>query len=525
MIHYSKILDSKILVAALLTVSASTVLFGQEGQKKPAIISYATGAVNNTYSLVQTTIYKDPKNPDPAKPIITRAQLDVLDPNKQSSKPLELKLETPVPPVTINTYGATEVVSKIGDLVGSLGNIPAQKLGIQAPVGAVADPKAAIVGKAIQTGAELANVAIKIAEGELTKLYENQEIRVNLLEIIPKKYYTIDITTGKINPTDDFWRDFLAYTKLLQDYLQAFKEYRKYENVFTQMSLKARAVDPAGKNKPLWETVRGYDAKEVQPRLKEKNQLEDQLARMFPLYRIAVMASPSEPGNTCGAAGQGPWELYIIYYLGAEQTNQIAVKYCVKNAQDFQRLMVEVVKNSVLQTDPQYNRQQFRPGGVRLQAQSNATFAQATGIGQGNFNATQTEVFNWFTEMVKSPAGDSIESYLIPFDVNAVRQSIAQRAAAAPQDVATQTLLRDIDSLTAAIPKLTQRPTTADKTKEQRDIDAAEEIGKLGLGVLGEAFKAGIDISRAVTELKKPETTEAGTQTTETTTQSIETQT
>ena len=478
------------LLLVLLVGSYSA--FGQDN-KKPAIISSASGAVNNTYSLVQTTIYRNPQDPDKTKNIITRAQLDLLGPAKQASKPLELKLETPVPPVTIETYGATKIVDKIGQLVGSIGSIPVPGQGGAA---AVTDPKAVIAGKAIQTAAELANVAIKITEGELTKLYENQETRINLLEILPVRYYTIDQSTGKVNVTDDFLRDFSVYTKTLEQYLQAFEEYRKYENAYTQMVLKLRAVDPAGKKQDAWKIVRDYDTNQVQPRLKVKNQLEDQLARLFPLYRIAIMASPSVPGNTCGTAGKGPWELYIIYYLGARQTNQIAVKYCVANVQDFQRLMTEVVTNSIIQVNLQYGHQVFQPGGIRLIGQSNATFAQARGIGEGNFNASSTEIFNWFTEMITSPAGDSVDAYLVPFNVYDVRRSIAQQASAKPDDAELQALLKSVDNLANVLPLAAQEQTPASKTKEAQQIALAENAAK-------KLIESAADIARVVETTKK----------------------
>jgi len=115
---------------------------------------------------------------------------------------------------------------------------------------------------------------------------------------------------------------------------------------------------------------------------------------------------------------------------------------------------------------------------VRLQAQSNATFAQATGIGQGNFNATQTEVFNWFTEMVKSPAGASVESYLVPFDVYAVRQSLAQQVSAT-KDTKIQALLDSIDGIIQAYPELAEAlKAEKGQSAEQQEIKVLENTSQ-----------------------------------------------
>jgi hypothetical protein len=413
---------SLIMALALVPVHA-------EEQKKSTVVSTVNGVVNNTYAVVQTTIYRNPHQ-DSGFNAVTRAMLDTIAPGKAKTKPLEVKLEVPQSPVTLQTYGATKIAGKIGELVGAVGG-----------------PKGKIASVAVKSASMLADLSVTIAEGELTKLYENQEYRINLLEILPTKYYRIDTSTHKVEVTDDFINDFEKYTELMASYLKAFVSYRKYEKVYAQMYTKMQAIDPSGnKNPDGWKIVNDYHTKEVAPRLDKKNKLEDQFSEFFPMYRMAIMASPSQASNTCGKYGKGPWELYIIYYLGAKQTNQIAVKFCVPNPKDFQTIDLDVVTNSIQVINSKYKQQQFNPGGLKIKVKSNASVAQTFGLEEGNFAAQQTEVFNWFIEMVTNPMDASIENFLVPFDVLKVRQEYAQKLQE-KQDEKTKEIVDTLDEV------------------------------------------------------------------------------
>ncbi len=420
----------KAVVLNLLLAGAS-IFSGADLGKVPARISYVSGAVNHGYSLVQTTIYRDVSTSgaiveesleidldnleelksQPGAPKIIRAQLDLIGPNKQSSKVLDVKLETPMPPTSIESYGAAQVGHKIGDMVGAVGG-----------------PKYGKAGVLISGLSDLADLGLIVAENELNKLYENQNFKIVVLEIIPTRYYRINMNTQAIEPTAEFDNEIEPYNNQMTTYLEAFEQYRKVEHVYTQWHKKLTAFDPAGKKQSEWEKLRAYNRDEVMPKLLEKNKEENAFAKLYSPYRIAIMASAAEPGKSCGSYGKGPWEFFIIYYLGARQTNQIGVRYCVPNNKKSQELGVEIIGNTIQQVNVANKQQKFLPGGIRMYVKNNASFAQSTGLQEGNYGAQKTEVFNFFSEMVTNPmAGKGIGSFLVNFDVADIKNRAKQK--------------------------------------------------------------------------------------------------
>lgn len=419
------------LMIAAVSMSQSVVkaAAGIGAQKRPTQIDYVSGILNNSYSIVQTTIEKLPgasaqegaEGVQGGKPVITRAQLDVLGPNRKSTKPLTVKLELPVPPVVIETHGATQVLDKVGKFVGAVGG-----------------PKGMVAGTAISGVAVLADYATHVAEKELNALYENQQFRISLLEIIPTRYYTIDTQTDQINPTALFYKEISEFEAQKERYLAALKAYQDMNARYTQSYTRVQALSSAGLSREQYQKTMAQSTEllnktyenDVKPLLEAKNKEETRFSEMYSPYRIAIMASPAKPGNSC-KPGSGPWELYVIYYEGAKQTNQIAVKYCVPNGKLSQNLIVELMSNDVRTIDAKNQQREFVPGGVRLAATQNATFAQSTGMQSGNYNATKTELFNWFTSMVSNPAGDGIGQFMVPFDLHELRTKIINDTTAA----------------------------------------------------------------------------------------------
>lgn len=436
--------------------------------KVPAQIVNVSGSVNNMYSIVQTTIYKDvsrgtgneTQQSEAGKSIIQRSQVDTIGPNRQSTKLLDIKLELPIPPVSIETYGATKVLDKVGQFVGAVGG-----------------PKGMAVGVGLSGMAAIADYATGVAEQELTKLYENQQFRINLLEIIPSRYYTIDMQTNIITPSEQHFREggeIDDYRKRLGGYLDALKIYQDVQSRYAEWYKKLVAFDPSGKQVPgQWEQLRAYDRDFVQKALVDKNRTETEFSKLYPPYRIAIMASPATPGNTCKQFGAGPWELHIIYYMGAEQTNQIAARYCVRNVKSPQTFMVELMQNEIQVIDAKTKQQRFMPGGIRIVAQNNATFSQSTGFQAGNFGADKTEVFNWFTSMVRNPAGDSIQQFMVPFDLHVLRQDVADKLKGV-KDAKLEEVLKSMD---VVIARGAEAKAALDKQKEEEKQKQALESG------------------------------------------------
>ncbi|MBA3954083.1 hypothetical protein H0X48_02070 [Candidatus Dependentiae bacterium] len=427
------------LLVSVLSVFGSLVVAADN--RKPLVVSFVTAKTGNQYSVVQTTIYKDANKADGAPPIVTRAQLGIVGGKTQQSKPLNAPLEIPTAPVTLKTYGATAILNKVGTVVSSVGVSSAQ-------------PEVAAVGTAISAASVIADYAVTIAEDKLSEMYGNQQIKINLLEILPIGLYTIDTETNKVNVTDEFIAYMPKYQKALSDYLEAFSKYRQYEIEYTKRFRVRQAEDPSGNISPdLWKKLIAIDTQVGKPLLEDKNKKEVAFSNMKSPYRIAVVMSPSNSDNRC-TSGSGAFEFDIIYYLGAQQTNQIAVKYCVPSASSNQFISVEVVKNDIQPTPgtSPSGYQHFLPGGIRIKAESplNISFAQATGSDQGNLAASQTEVFNWFTKMLTNQNGNNIAQFMLPFDLFTLRKQV-QEEYDQKQDAKTKQILDSIDKLTPQI--------------------------------------------------------------------------
>lgn len=448
----------------------------QDDNKQTADVKRVVGTVNNTYSLVRTTIRRlspssSPSTPSvsssmlsgqtgataaaESKPIITREQVGLVGPLRKNSGPIDVSLYIPMLDAKIKTYGAPQLTNKIGQLVGAVST----------------NPKGQMAGVGISTIGVLADYATQVAEQELNEAYGTQDYKFTVLEIIPTAYYQINSTNQKIEVTDRFLEDFPIYQKQLQRYKIAFELLRNINKVYAEWVQLYRgnytqlaARNPAAAQRQA-QLIRDYYDNAVQPALDVKNREERALSDMYPPYRIAIMASPMEVGAGCGSSGKGPWEFNIVYYLGAQQTNKIGVKYCVPNPKDNQRLQVSLVHNAINELDS--SNQVFVPGGVKLvqalgdpSGQPNINFAQQTGYG-----ALETEVFNWFTAMVTSPDGGDISQFLVPFDIYELKKAYVADKEAQKQ-AKFNTVLASVDQVILQ----------AEKAK--REMQAAEEKAK-----------------------------------------------
>lgn len=426
----------------------------QSDDKKLSIVGRVVGTINNTYSLVRTNIYRDqPAQGEEPKPIVTRDQVGIVGPLRKDSGQIDVRLEIPTLDAKIKTYGAPQVINKVGALVGAVGG-----------------PKGQMAGVGISTMGVLADYATQVAEQELNDLYEKQGYKLSVLEIIPTQYYRINTTNQKIEVTDAFLEDFPKYQKQLQRYKIAFQLFRNINRVYSQWVQTYTAAYPGlARNNPAEATrqaqlINDYYADTMVPALKVKNREERALSDIYPPYRIAIMASPESPGNTCGASGRGPWEFTIIYYAGAQQTNRIGVKLCVPNVKEYQRLQVSLVHNAINILEG--SSQRFVPGGIKLVSTSNINFAQKEGYG-----ARETEIFNWFNSMVTNAEGGDITQFLVPFDIYELKKSVAANKQA-QQDAKLNTVLASMDQVIVRAEKAKREMKAAE--------DKAKQMGERG---------------------------------------------
>jgi len=447
---------------------------GTAPNKKPVQVLTVGGATtNNWYAIIETTIYRDVSKGAQVAPIITRSQRALIGPGKSKATPLSLKLEIPTPPVRIETYGATQVMTKVGQFVGVVGG-----------------PKGAAVGAGIAGMAALTDYAVHVAEQELNKLYQNQQYRINLIEIVPVAYYTINTSTNQVELKPGAEDSFLAYKQQQDRYLKALKEYQDMNARYAQSHARVQALSGAGLSKAQFEQTMAQSTRllketyerEVKPRLEAKNREETKFSRMYPPYRIAIMASPAEVGNACKqfGQGQGPWELSVIYYIGAQQTNQNAVKYCVPNTKDDQFLEVTLMHNNTKQIDTKNKIQEFIPGGIKIAGElkssqtsgnPNVSFARATGPRGGDYGASDTGVLNWFTHMIAHPEAGGIAQFMIPFDIYELREGVAKQL----RETNDEKMEKILDSMDKVIAQGAAARQTWDTYKQEQKAQKEKE--------------------------------------------------
>jgi hypothetical protein len=185
--------------------------------------------------------------------------------------------------------------------------------------------------------------------------------------------------------------------------------------------------------------------------------------------------------------------LYVIYYIGAAQTNRFAVKYCVPNKDAGQKLMINLTQNMIETVDKSENRQRFVAGGVQFNGgpAANALFAQTTGVGKANFEAPNSEVLNWFASMIVNPAAEGIDQFMVPFAINEIRKDV-QDLAQKKQDERTKGQLEILDEAIkqanqAGIAGKLARQEKKDKEQQQQ----YRENAAVGRG--GADFRSGDD--------------------------------
>lgn len=372
-----------------------------EGQKKPAIINSVQGTMPRKYAIVYTTITNNPGKKDAdsdTKPIITRSVLGYINGDSGQTSQYVNK------PITI-PLSAIEIKSDIPEMFAKV-------------TGAI-NPKAGLVGGAL---AVLANEAMSIAGDKLTEQYGNDPITLNLIEILPSKYYRINETTGTVDVTKEFYADFKAFTKLIRQYVPLAKQWNTAISAYNKAYNTWAAKDVTRSDQATIDQLKQMYATSVKPALEAKLGVETQLER-FGMHRFAIMPSfLNKAGDSCSAIGyKGPWNLNVYFYIGAKQTNIFNVDFCVKNPQENQQIIVDLIPNQI---DPKGN---YKAGGLQLRSLSSSdknpstTFPVSSGAERVNTASIKSRLLNWYDEMIVQEGADNINSYLIAFDVKKLK--------------------------------------------------------------------------------------------------------
>lgn len=458
------------LIAAFLLPSAAhaDTQANVTNQKKPVIINSVQGNMPRKYAIVYTTIINDPnqkeKNGSPKKPIVSRSVLGYINGDSgKTSQYVNKPITIPLKEITITS----DIPDQVAKIAGKI------------------NPKAGKVGTALAT---LANIGMDLAGKQLTEKFGNDPITLNLIEILPSKYYRINETTGSVEVTKDFYTDFKAANQLMKSYVPAAKAWNAAITPYNKAYNAWAARDIGRSDQAEIDRLKNMYATTVKPALEAKLNIETQLER-YAMHRIAIMPSFAKPGTSCSAIGyQGPWSLSVYFYIGAKQTNIFNVDFCVKNVDNNQQIIINMLPNQV---DDKGN---FQAGGVRLAAtdDKSATFPVSTGAQRVNTASTQSRLLNWYDEMIVQAGADNINSYLVSFDVNKLRDAAKgnPKVAKAIKDVESEEAEED-DSAP-------DEPEEESEEDEKPSSSSDKNKDKNTLSTLGDIFKKGSAITDAL---------------------------
>lgn len=386
--------------------------------KMPVQVSSVRGKMPREYQIVNTNIQQDPaKRSDPDnKPIVTRGVKGKIN-NSIALSPVNEMLTVPQVDISLSAGAFPDIVSKIAGTI---------------------DPRAGVAA----AGASAAvNEALRIASNELNKKYKIDHYTINLVEILPSNYYRIDTASNTIKVTPAFKDDLKKYLQVLKEYVPAANSYNKALNTYQSAYTKWVSGDPLKSNAAKKAEVSKIYEKTFKPAQTKKLNIESKLGT-YGLHRISLMAVQGKPGEGCSAAGgKGPWSLYLYYFIGAKQTNVFKIDYCVPATGKMQKIDISLHPNLI---DASGN---FKDGGSNIKSVENITFPVSDNKGGINFGAKESKVYSWFDQMVENKKGNTIETYMFPFDI----YNLQAEADKERQQKQTDQIKQNLEKLDAAL--------------------------------------------------------------------------
>lgn len=379
----------KRLVCIMLALYGASIM----AVKKPVRIDSLTGDVPYEYSIIHTTIIKDPMKAD-AKPIIQRAEVGRVRPGVVRPVPANIKLKVPEKEISLEIGNVT---SSIAEIAGTI------------------NPKAGVAASAAHL---IIDEGLKLASKELNKAYDIEPWNISLIEILPGRYYRINTATGEVAVTPAFKKDLKVFRKLVVQYVPVARKFnaalRKYTLAYN------KAAGPLGIPQKKQKELSDMFNKTVAPLIKQKGRIESQL-QQYPLHRITIMAVSSPEGQACEKAGyKGPWKLYLYYYIGAKQSNIFEVPFCAKSREEVQDFALALLPNRLIDLN-------FSPGGIKFMRTDKKNISFPTmGAVEMNYMSPESDFYSWYDDMLIDEKANTIESYMFPFDIYKV---LAEREA------------------------------------------------------------------------------------------------
>ena len=310
-----------VLVTAQYTTMPAVNFKVPKGVKQPARAITVVGSTPKSYQVVYTKITKDPSD-ESGKPVVVRSVKSVKN-SGTGSAPINEELAIPQADVILSAGVLPDAAAKVAGLI---------------------DPRA---GAAAKAGSAILDEGLNIAGQELTKKYNLNAFEIKLIELLPTEYYYVESSDNSVQVKSAFLPALEKYTQLLTGYSDIADSYNKAAVKYNKLQSALPAQRPPP-NKPAeradwnqkFEAAKAVYDNEVMPVLRKKVAIESQLTN-YSLHRIALMASQDEPGDGCKATGEkgweGPWSLYLYYFIGSKQTNRIKIDFCAQKGvtQDF----------------------------------------------------------------------------------------------------------------------------------------------------------------------------------------------
>lgn len=369
-----------------------------QGLKKPVRLRAVIGSLPVEYAVVRTDIMRDAAGKN-SRPVVVRSVAGTVG---RAASVLDLGMtELKVP------QGTVQLSSPAPELIASM-------------VAAV-DPKAGAVAQGV--GA-LVDEGLEFIGDMLSREYGLDPFTTTVVELLPTRYYEIDMGTQRVRLKPEFKADLARLRRLRRAYAPVAERYNRALAAYRAAHQAWKAQDPLLADPLKRDEIERLYRDTLEPTLAPKVAIEQQLDGLA-LHRIALMAMNLAPGRSCESdSWDGPWRLHLHLFLGARQTNLWGIDYCVRDTGTAQDLDLHLVPNQAGAT-------QFVAGGVRLAAYAgagrpNIGFPEALAAELRDGHAPQTRVFSWFDELLTDAKGDGIRAYMLPFEVHRFRDQLEQ---------------------------------------------------------------------------------------------------
>lgn len=394
-----------------------------KNHKAPIRIAGIKGAMPNEYAIIETIIKFNPKDKSApmgslgSSPIIIRTKQGTISPTK-TAQTLDIKLEVPSQPLDLSSamYNMPEIVSKAAGAV---------------------DPKAGAVAGLVSA---LVEMSAQVGTEQINKIFGTDETTLSVLDIFPTKYYNFNVSTNQFELKPQFKTDLQTYVNLMESvkpkvaaFNNANKEYiqarAKYLNKYHTVAL---PEDATSQQEADYDAVVNLNDTKLMPAFKEM--AKDYLRiDQYGMHRVSIMAANLKPGDLCSRIGDGwngPFRLWVYYYLGAKLTNVFTLDYCVNTKTSVQDVLVQISPNII------DNYGNIVRGGVQFIAvkKNDPTLTKCTGsdcvIGFPKFEGGKavaspiSDTLCWWDSAITSAdEGIGLAQYLLPCDLTKLKQA------------------------------------------------------------------------------------------------------